>query len=103
MGLFNIGFFGTSEHRVFNYRPRYYDEKKEELKQKFGKVDGSMEDKENYVPGSYIRGSFRNNSKKSPEKNKLQKIVGMVSMVLVFVMLILFVKYFQTLMTALGM
>ena len=29
---FNFGFFGTPEHRVFKYRPRYYDEEKEALK-----------------------------------------------------------------------
>ncbi len=104
MGLFNIGFFGTSEHRVFKYRPRYYDEQKEALRQKFGHVDGSMDNKETYVPGSYIRGSFRNaNVHRSHEKGKLQKILGLVSLILVFVMLMLFVKYFQVLMTAFGM
>ena len=38
---FNFNFFGTPEHRVFRYRPRYYDEEKEALKEKFGHVDGS--------------------------------------------------------------
>ena len=23
--LFNFGFFGNQPHRVFNYKPRYYD------------------------------------------------------------------------------
>ena len=41
---FNFGFFGTPEHRVFHYRPRYYDEEKEALKEKFGHVDGSKKD-----------------------------------------------------------
>ena len=44
---FNFSFFGTPEHRVFNYRPRYYDPEKEALKEKFGKVDGRLE-KEKY-------------------------------------------------------
>ena len=57
---FNFGFFGTPEHRVFNYKPRYYDEEKDELRKKFGKVDGSLDGKDKeYVPGSYLKGSFR--------------------------------------------
>ena len=55
---FNFGFFGSSEHRVFNYKPRYYNEEKEALKDKFGHVDGTKE-KEPYTPGSYIKGSLR--------------------------------------------
>ena len=32
----NFGWFGEIEHRVFDYKPRYYDKEKDELKQKFG-------------------------------------------------------------------
>ena len=39
MAIFN--WFGESEHRVFNYKPRYYDPEKEALKKKFGDADGS--------------------------------------------------------------
>lgn len=39
----NFGWFGESEHKVFDYKPIYYDKEKDELKQKFGKVDGSLE------------------------------------------------------------
>ena len=41
--LFNFGFFGTSEHRVFNYKPRYYDPEEEKRRQLFGDVDGTNE------------------------------------------------------------
>ena len=58
----NFGWFGDSEHRVFDYKPIYYNKEKDELKQKFGKVDGSMEKGNGeYVPGTYIRGSFPEN------------------------------------------
>ena len=57
MGMFS--FFGESEHRVFNYKPIYYDPEEEKRKQMFGAVDGTA-DKEKakgtYVPGSYIKG-----------------------------------------------
>ena len=43
---FNFSFFGSQEHRVFNYKPRYYDPEKEALKEKFGHVDGTLEKEE---------------------------------------------------------
>ena len=43
MGLFN--FFGDNEHRVFNYKPMYYDKDAEERKRKFGAVDGSADNR----------------------------------------------------------
>ena len=55
MGFFN--FFGDNEHRVFNYKPMYYDKEKEERMRRFRAVDGSMDKKdEDYVPGSYLHG-----------------------------------------------
>ncbi len=94
-GIF--GFFGEGEHRVFNYRPRYYDEEKEELKEKFGEVDGSKE-KEEYVPGSYIKGSFRGgNYRHTKTVTKGQRIIGIVGLLLVFVILILLVRFFSIL------
>lgn len=92
---FNFGFFGTPEHRVFNYKPRYYDEEKDELRRKFGKVDGSLDGKDGqYVPGSYLKGSFRdgNYQRQKSESSRLQKIIGMVALVLVIVALIFIAK-----------
>ena len=57
--LFNFGFFGNQPHRVFNYKPRYYDPEEEKRRQMFGDVDGTNEKaRENgeYVPGSSLRG-----------------------------------------------
>ncbi len=96
MGIFNFSFFGSQEHRVFNYRPRYYDPEKEALKEKFGAVDGSRE--KNYAPGSYIRGSLRNgNYSKTRGANRTQKIIGMVSLILAFVIAVLIAKYYSLL------
>lgn len=94
---FNFGFFGTQEHRVFNYKPRFYDVEKEALKEKFGHVDGSMSG-ENYTPGSYIKGSLRDGHyQKSKEVGKVQKIVGFVALVFFFVVLILIVRFYSLL------
>ncbi len=97
MGLFNFGFFGTQEHRVFNYRPRYYDEEKEALKEKFGAVDGTKD--KNYAPGSYIRGSLRNGKySKTRGANKVQRVIGAVTLILAFVVIYLIAKYYQLLL-----
>ena len=72
---FGFKFWHIPEHRVFHYEPRYYDERKERLEEmykKYGKTmpneqidemarkEGLIEEKEKrYIPGMYIRGSFR--------------------------------------------
>lgn len=100
MGMFN--FFGDQEHRVFNYKPIYYDKEKDELKQKFGKVDGTMDREmkdENYVPGSYIKGSMRDGhyQKSRNTTNKAQNIIGLVGLILVFIVLIYIAKFYTLL------
>ena len=93
-----FNWFGEQEHRVFNYRPIYYDEQKEDLKRKFGKVDGSLDkDKEKgtYVPGSYINGSFRDgNYSKRRGTGRAQNIIGLIGIVLLGAMLIYLAKFY---------
>lgn len=102
MGIFNM--FGEQEHRVFDYKPIYYDKEKDELRSKFGTVDGSRdakvsEDKEKgtYVPGSYIQGSLRdgNYQRTRSSSTKAQNIIGLVGLVLVFVILYYIAKYYS--------
>ena len=100
MGIFN--FFGEQEHRVFNYKPIYYDPQKEELKQKFGKVDGTAdkeEKKENYSPGSYIQGSWRDGNYKRTRSttNKAQNIIGLIGLILIAIVLIFIAKFYTLL------
>lgn len=100
MGIFNM--FGDQEHRVFNYKPIYFDPEKEELKRKFGAVDGSLEKKmqeEGYVPGSYIKDSMREGRYKSTKRttNRAQNIIGLVGLLLFAVVLIYFAKFFTIL------
>lgn len=93
---FNFGFFGSSEHRVFDYKPRYYDKEKDALKEKFGHVDGSME-KEPYTPGSYVKGSFRdgNYQRSRQMTDKVQKIIGLVGLLLFFLAMVYFVRLYD--------
>lgn len=97
MGLFN--FFGENEHRVFNYKPIYYNPEEEERKRKFGAVDGTF-DKEKksgtYVPGSYIKGSFRDGNyqrTRTPMK-RAQSIIGIITLLLVFAVLYYVAKFY---------
>ena len=93
----NFGWFGESEHRVFDYKPRYYDKEKDELKQKFGKVYGALEHKDApYVPGSYLNGAFRGGHKKR-SSNKAQKIITLIGLILFVVVMIYITKFYSLL------
>ncbi len=100
MGMFS--FFGDNEHRVFNYKPIYYDPEKEELKRRFGAVDGSLEkEKEEgtYVPGSYIKGSMRDGaySRTKSHMSKAQTIIGIITAILIVAVLFFITKFYALL------
>ena len=94
--------FGEQQHRVFNYKPIYFDPEKEELKRKFSKVDGSMDkemSKEDYVPGSYIKGSFRDGRYSSSRStgSRAQNIIGIVGLLLIASILYYIAKFYTLL------
>jgi len=96
-----FGWFGDQEHRVFNYKPIYYDQEEEERRQMFGKVDGS-EDREKkegtYVPGSHIQGAFRGgNYARRRGTSRIQAIIGIVTFILIIVVLIFITKFYSLL------
>lgn len=96
---FNFNFFGESQHRVFNYKPRYYDVEKEERRRFFG--TDQADDKEGYTPGKYISGSFRDGNyqrMRTPEKSALRKIIGMVGLVLFFIVLYYIAKFYMVIL-----
>ncbi len=100
MGLFN--FFGDNEHRVFNYRPRYYDPEEEKRKQMFGAVDGTAEKEKaegKYVPGSYIKGSLRdgNYSRTRTHMSKTHTIIGIITLLLIAAVLYFILKFYSML------
>lgn len=94
--------FGEQEHRVFNYKPIYYDKEEEERRRKFGRVDGSIEkakEEGTYVPGSYIKGSLRdgNYRRSRSHSTKAQNIIGLVGLLLVFGVLYYIAKFYSLL------
>ncbi len=99
---FNFGFFGQQEHRVFNYRPRYYDPEAEERKRMFGDVDGSNEKAKqdgSYVPGSSIRGAWRDGryQRTRATVSRTQTIISIISLLLIAVVLVYITKFYSLL------
>lgn len=90
---------------MFNYKPIYYDQEKEERRQMFGKVDGSMDPnatdengKKIYSPGAYIQGSFRNgNYARRRGATRAQSIIGVVGLILVLVVLVYITRFYSLL------
>ena len=102
MAGFNFGFFGSQEHRVFNYKPRYYDPEEEERRRMFGEVDGTNEkakEEGKYVPGSSIRGAWRDGNYKRTRAThtRTQTIIGLITMLLIAAVLIYITKFYSLL------
>lgn len=99
MGLFNFSFFGRQEVRKFNYRPRFYDPETEERRQKYGDF---TKPKGEYVPGQHLKGSFRDgNYSRTEDMAKNQKVLGVITTLLLFAVVYLIYKYFPILIDSL--
>ena len=93
---FSFNFFGKTEIRKFNYRPRFYDPEEEARKEKFG--DHAAPKKE-YVPGQLVRGSLRDgNYKETKDVTKNQRFLGVVTMILLLAVVFALFKYFPNLL-----
>ena len=94
MGV-SFNFFGKTEIRKFNYRPRFYDPEEEARKEKFGDHTAPKE----YVPGQLVRGSLRDgNFKETKDVTKNQKFLGVVTLLLMFAVVFALFKYFPYLL-----
>ena len=97
---FSFNFFGKQEVRRFNYKPRFYDPETEERRKKYG--DFTKPQDESYTPGKHVRGSFRDgNYQRKIEVSRNQKMVGMITMGLLFAVVFLIFKYFPLLVDSL--
>lgn len=97
----SFGWFGEQEHKVFNYKPIYFDQEEEERRQRFGRVDGTMNKKDadgNDAPGSSIQGAFRNgNYAKRRGATKAQSIIGLIGLILAVIVLFQMAKFYTLL------
>lgn len=104
MGI-NFSFFKIPKHKVFNYQPLYYDERKEhremvreEALREKAKKEGREWKSENYYPGKYIKGKLQDESREHRKRSlseNLIKIITILSLLVFFILLIYFAKYFQ--------
>lgn len=96
MGFFSFKLFNTPKHKVFNYQPVYYDERKEALEEKIAAAE--RRNKGRYVPGESIKGAFtkpRFEVKKS--SGMIDKVVRILT-IITLAILMLSVLYFTNVM-----
>ena len=95
---FNFSFFGKQEVRKFNYKPRFYDPEAEERRKKYGDFTKDTQKKE-YVPGQSIKGSLRDgNYSRTEDLSRNQRLLGAISLILLFGVIFLLWKYFPILL-----
>ena len=92
---FRISFFKTQPHRVFTYKPRFWNPQKEEFEARVRnareKYQGTKEEdgKQTYVPGASIRGSYSKHyqvSRRYPARQKLIRAVIIIAIVIILIM-----------------
>ena len=97
---FNFSFFGKQEVRKFNYRPRFYDPEAEERRKKYGDF---TKKNEGYVPGQHVKGHFRDgNYQRTQDMSKNQRVLGMITIALLFAVVYLVYRYFPILIDSLS-
>lgn len=100
---FRISFFRTPQHRVFNYRPRYWTPEKEafeeRIKQSREKVAAEKRNEDKpYVPGGSIKGSFQNRhevERRYPARQGIIRAIIIVSLIIIMVMALYFTQAFS--------
>ena len=96
-----ISLFKTPKHKVFNYKPIYYDPVKEEFDERVARIRASMETEEKqktreerlYYPGRTIRGSFqkaRYENRRHAGNNSYIRWVVLLSIVVLLVAIVYF-------------
>ncbi|MDR2585037.1 MAG: hypothetical protein LBC84_02285 [Prevotellaceae bacterium] len=100
-----LSFFKTPKHRVFNYKPLYYNAEKEELQERLARIRAEMEreagtgddlrtrEERLHFPGKSIRGSFQKSlyeNRRHAGNNRYTRII----MILSILVLLIAVFYF---------
>lgn len=91
---FMFSLFRTQKHRVFNYQPLYYDERKEALDEKLEKA--RKKETGEYVPGEHLRGAFRRGKielKRSNKHDSVRRFATLIALVLFMVALVYIAQY----------
>ena len=87
-------FFKRQKYKSFEYSPRYYDESKERLQERYNRIQSELDGRRN----PELSGSFRENLRESWERNKKSPSPHAPSMVrMVVIALILALLFFYIL------
>lgn len=92
-------FFKTPQHRVFEYKPRYYDPRKEALDKKI--ENARKREAGEYVPGDHIRKGFnriRFDAKRSKGTNPVVRFITIVGLAVLIAALLYFTDAVKILM-----
>ncbi len=93
-------FFKTPKHRVFEYKPRYWDPRKEALDEKI--ENARKREAGEYVPGDHIRKGFnriRFDSKRSSGTNKYIRLITVIGLAVLIAALLYFTDAVNVLMS----
>lgn len=92
--------FKAPKYKVFNYQPRYYNERKEELDEIIDRA--KRQEAGEYKPGDYIKGGFKrariSSHKKGNRAETIIKWIGVVSAVALILAVFYFAKVFEAVM-----
>ena len=88
MSLF--GFGKRPRHKSFDYKPRYYDQEKEDLEARLGKYNEEEKDNTEAMK-SRIRGGFRKPIRRSYETDEYKRALKRSNRIVVFVALLLII------------
>lgn len=94
-----MAFFKQGKPREFNYQPRVYDERKEQLEERIDRIKMEMGLKE-YEPGKSIRGSFQAARKRKGDGSllgglfpqKMARFIKIGSVILIAVIIYILVR-----------
>jgi len=100
---FRISFFRTPQHRVFNYKPRYWNPEKEAFEERIRQsrekvaAEKRNEDKP-YIPGGSIRGSFQRRhevERRYPARQKIIRAIIVVSLIVIIILALYLTQAFS--------
>lgn len=92
-------FFKTPKHRVFEYKPLYYDPRKEALDEKI--ENQRKRDAGEYVPGDHVRRGFnriRFDSKRSSGTSPVVRFITIIGLAVLIAALLYFTDAVKVLM-----
>lgn len=93
MGL-NLGMFKTPRHKVFNYQPLYYDERKEALDEKIAMAHRKKTGE--YVPGEGLKGAFKRiniDVRRSKSNDPIRRFITLITLVIFMIALVFIAQH----------